>query len=382
MRFVFFCHSLCSDWNNGNAHFLRGVVSELLERNHEVRVYEPHDGWSHRNLVELYGVSPLEEFRLRYPRLQSTMYDLAEFDLDAALHDADVVVVHEWNSPELVARVGDYRRREPHFLLFFHDTHHRSVTAPQEMRAYDLSTYDAVLAFGRVICDVYRQRGWAEHAYVWHEAADHRVFFPHVQDQLEGDVVWIGNWGDAERSEELHEFLIDPVRRLGLRARVYGVRYPDEARTDLATAGIEFGGWLPNFRVPEVLARFRMTLHVPRRPYARRLPGIPTIRVFEALACGAPLISAPWRDTENLFTPEYDFLLARDGEEMQIRIRSLLGDPAGAAAMAEHGRQTILQRHTCAHRVRQLLDICAEFGKASGALDREPAGAASGGSAT
>ena len=55
--------------------------------------------------------------------------------------------------------------------------------------------------------------------------------------------------------------------------------------------------------------RHRVTVHVPRRPYAQALPGIPTIRVFEALACGIPLVSAPWDDVEGLFRPGEDFLI-------------------------------------------------------------------------
>ena len=133
------------------------------------------------------------------------------------------------------------------------------------------------------------------------------------------DLVWIGNWGDDERTEELIEFLIEPVRRLGLKADVYGVRYPESARRLLAEAGIAYQGWLPNFRVPEVFARARMTVHVPRRPYAHRLPGIPTIRPFEALACGIPLICAPWKDCEGLFRPGEDYLVASDGDEMKRR---------------------------------------------------------------
>ena len=60
-----------------------------------------------------------------------------------------------------------------------------------------------------------------------------------------------------------------------------------------------------------------MTVHVPRRPYATALPGVPTIRIFEALACGIPLVSAPWSDCENLFTPGEDFLFASNGKEMR-----------------------------------------------------------------
>src|SRR5581483_11405209 len=133
----------------------------------------------------------------------------------------------------------------------------------------------------------------------------------------EGDLVWIGNWGDEERTAELREFLINPVRELGLSATVRGVRYPDHAKQSLADAGIRYGGWVANFEAPELFARFGVTVHVPRRPYVQALPGIPTIRVFEALACGMPLVCSPWNDLEGLFTPGKDYLVARNGMQMR-----------------------------------------------------------------
>jgi spore maturation protein CgeB len=157
----------------------------------------------------------------------------------------------------------------------------------------------------------------------------------------------------------LHEFLLGPVKELGLKARVYGVRYPEQARRALAGAGIEYGGWLPNYRAPEVFAHYKVTVHVPRRPYARALPGIPTIRVFEALACGIPLVSAPWEDAEGLFTPGEDYRVAQDGAEMKRHLAAILSDAAGARAMARRGRRTVLERHTCGHRVDELLGLVA-----------------------
>src|SRR5207248_1476101 len=149
-----------------------------------------------------------------------------------------------------------------------------------------------------------------------HEAADTRVFRPLTPGRKEGDLVWIGNWGDGERSAEIREYLIQPVKALKLTARVYGVRYPQHVLSELADAGIEYGGWLPNYRVPEVFSSYRVTVHIPRRPYTRLLPGIPTIRPFEALACGIPLISALWDDAEHLFQPGLHFMMARNGQEM------------------------------------------------------------------
>jgi spore maturation protein CgeB len=352
-----FYHSLVSDWNHGNAHFLRGIVADLLARGHDVRVYEPVDGWSLENLLTGYGREPLRSFAEAFPALRSIFYTPESIDLDQALNSAELVLVHEWNDHGLVERIGRHRAAKGTYHLLFHDTHHRAVTDPAAMADYDLSAYDGVLAFGNVIRDLYLANGWTSRAWTWHEAADTRTFRPLLAEKKKGDVVWIGNWGDDERSEELHEFLIEPVRTLGLKACVYGVRYPEHACEALASAGIEYGGWLPNYEAPRVFARYRLTVHVPRRPYVRQLPGIPTIRPFEALACGIPLVCSPWNDAEQLFTPGEDYLVAGDGDEMREHIRLLLSDCSTAARISAHGLRTVRERHTCSHRVNELLAI-------------------------
>jgi spore maturation protein CgeB len=361
MRIVMFYHSLLSDWNHGNAHFLRGVAGELIFRGHDVTILAPRDSWSLQNLRAEHGEQPIADFHAAYPSLHSEEYELSSLDLPKVLDQADVVIVHEWNDPELIRRIGAHHAMHGSYRLLFHDTHHRAVTDPDAMARFDLRYYDGVLAFGEMLRRIYLERGWTARAWTWHEAADTRLFRPLAGRACEGDLVWIGNWGDEERSVELHEFLLEPVRELGLKARVHGVRYPEHARRALTEAGIEYAGWLPNFRVPEVFARFKVTVHVPRRPYSRALPGIPTIRPFEAMACGIAMISAPWKDAEHLFTPGEDYLVARNGSEMRQHLRTLLDDAEGRRAQASHAHQTILARHTCAHRVDQLLDIVAEL---------------------
>jgi spore maturation protein CgeB len=362
MKFVLFYHSLASDWNHGNAHFLRGVAAELQERGHEVEVWEPRHGWSRTKLIETQGDAALGAFRAAFPELRSRLYDTDAFDVEAAVDGADVVLVHEWNDPWLVAEVGRVRERA-RFRLLFHDTHHRAVTAPEELERFDLSSYDGVLAYGGVLRDAYLDRGWTEHAWTWHEAADTRVFFPR-DEQPEGDVVWIGNWGDGERTEELSEFLLRPARKLRLSGSVHGVRYPPEGVRSVAKAGLRYRGWVANHAVPAAFARHRVTVHVPRRPYVVQLPGIPTIRPFEALACGIPLVSAPWDDVEGLFTAGSDYLVARNGRQMRETLRELLADADLRRSLAEHGRETILARHTCAHRVDELMGIVRSLRRA------------------
>ncbi|MGA0588685.1 CgeB family protein [Dyella sp. KRB-257] len=361
MRIVMFYHSLLSDWNHGNAHFLRGVVNELLLRGHTVDVYEPADGWSLQNLLAEQGVAPVEAFHRAYPGLTSHLYDPAQEDFSAQTDGAHLVLVHEWNSPRLVEQMGRLRAANPGWRLLFHDTHHRTVSEPRVMAKYRLEHYDGVLAFGEVIRDLYLRNGWTQRAWTWHEAADTSRFRPLPEVQREHDLVWIGNWGDGERTAELHEFLLDPARALALSGHVHGVRYPDEACAAVAAAGLAYRGWLANFDVPAVFARHRVTVHLPRAPYVRMLPGIPTIRPFEALACGLPLVSAPWTDAEGLFRPGRDFLVARDGAQMRRHLRDLLADEAQREELATQGLATIQGRHTCRHRVDELLSIHREI---------------------
>jgi spore maturation protein CgeB len=360
VRIAYFTHSLASCWNHGNAHFLRGVLRELKALGHEVRAYEPRGAWSLQNLLDDHGEAGLDAFAEAYPELSSTPVD-ADADPEALVDGCDLVIVHEWNAPDLVAELGRVRRRGGRFTLLFHDTHHRAVSEPEAMRAYDLSGYDGVLAFGETLADVYRRWGWGERVFVWHEAADTRLFRPPVVEGEREGLVWIGNWGDGERSDELQSFLFRPAAEAKLSLDIYGVRYPPEALAVLERYGIAFRGWLPNARAPEVYARHLATVHVPRRFYTRMLPGIPTIRVFEALACGIPLVCAPWEDREQLFRPGEDYLVARTGADMTEALRMLKHEPELRASLVDNGLRAICARHSCAHRATELLQIVEQL---------------------
>jgi spore maturation protein CgeB len=85
--------------------------------------------------------------------------------------------------------------------------------------------------------------------------------------------------------------------------------------------------------------------------------------LFESLACGIPVVSSPWEDRDGLFTPERDYLVARDGGEMRRLLRALMTHATAARSLGEHGRRTILGRHTCVHRVNELLAIVADLNR-------------------
>jgi spore maturation protein CgeB len=366
LRFHFFAHSWVSDWNHGNAHFLRGLVRSLVRMGHSVRCYEPLGSWSLTNLVSNEGdtaVTAIDDFRRLFPDLSVQFYradDTFPRFADEALRDADVVVIHEWNDPLVVNAVLELKTRYA-FRALFHDTHHRAYTSPRDILRFRLDQFDGVLAFGEAIRRIYTDGFGLAQVWTFHEAADTDHFKP-LPLEKEIDLVWVGNWGDDERARELHEFLIDPaVSEPKRKVVVHGVRYPEYAIDLLNAASIEYRGYLPNLCAPATYARSRLSLHVPRRQYSNGLSGIPTIRVFEALACGIPLLCSPWQDVEQLFRSGQDYLCLPDGKALKAEVEHLLADEGARQQLAENGVSTIRDRHTCRHRAEQLLEICEEL---------------------
>jgi len=147
------------------------------------------------------------------------------------------------------------------------------------------------------------------------------------------------------------------------RKAVYGVRYPPDGLSQLQEAGINYCGYLSNLSAQEIYAQSLLTLHIPRRCYANGLSGVPTIRMFEAMACGIPLICSPWIDAEGLFRTNLDYICVPDGRSMEAEIAHLLKDESARKEFAFHGLETIRQRHTCDHRARQFLEICEELAR-------------------
>ncbi|MDT8070772.1 MAG: glycosyltransferase [Terriglobia bacterium] len=368
LHFRFFAHSWVSDWNHGNAHFLRGLVRELIKLGHEVRCYEELGAWSLKSLVSNekdLAVEAIDTFRQTYPELDVHFYqqdDTLDHFLDAELRGADIVILHEWNDPKVVNAVLERKDRFG-FRVLLHDTHHRAYTAAGQILQFQLHRVDGVLAFGDAIRRIYQDGFGIPNVWTFHEAADTSVFKP-LDLEKEWDLLWIGNWGDEERTRELMEYLVGPAHNLPHRKiLVHGVRYPDAGVRVLKEAGIEYRGYLPNLSAPVAYAHSRLALHVPRRQYTNGLSGIPTIRVFEALACGATLVCAPWNDAEGLFRPGEDYVIASNSDRMTATIEELSRDQSARAQIARSGLETIRKRHTCHHRAQQLLEISEELGR-------------------
>jgi spore maturation protein CgeB len=144
LRLRFFAHSWRSDWNHGNAHFLRGLVDELRALGHEVRCYEDENSWSYANLLsENLAERSLNQFRREFPALDVRTYSSNSHSfLEDELQDADIVVIHEWTSPALASEIVSLRCRHG-FRVLFHDTHHRAYTNPEEIQRFPIRDLQA-----------------------------------------------------------------------------------------------------------------------------------------------------------------------------------------------------------------------------------------------
>ncbi|HEX6457233.1 MAG TPA: glycosyltransferase [Solirubrobacterales bacterium] len=335
MKIAAFFHSRsrAGEWSEAHARFLHSVLAELRRVGHDVASFPP---------------------------------GMRTTDLDACLGDADLALVHAGCGPALVGQIGDHHARNREYRLLFYDTHGLTESLPGEKARFDLSGYDGVLARGEAIRHAYLEHGWAERAWTWQYAADVRAFHPQPVSRIEGDLVWVAEWGDEKGTRELRELLLRPARRARLHGSVFGPTPSMRDRLRIRLAGLHHRGPARADRVPELYAAHRMTVDLPHPLGGEALPGMPTMRIFEALACGIPLISAPWDDCDGLFRAEHDYLVARDEIEMREAMRAIVEFPAFAAELARNGLETIRARHTCAHRVEELLAVDAELRGASG----------------
>src|SRR5690349_12108567 len=161
LRFRIFAHSWYSDWNHGNAHFLRGLARELISLGHEVRCYEEEGGWSFSNLKQQENGrahAAIERFQRAFPQLNVRFYKAGgsfRAFAESELQGADIVLVHEWTPVEVANTILSLKKKLG-FRILFHDTHHRAYTNPAEILKIDLPHFDGVLAFGEAIRRIYK----------------------------------------------------------------------------------------------------------------------------------------------------------------------------------------------------------------------------------
>jgi spore maturation protein CgeB len=354
--FVF--QSYLADYNFGCAHFLRGLIRELISFGHSVEIFCPHHSWVLEQAVKSGGERVLAETLAAYPALKTTYFTKLA-DIEQRMARLDAVLVNEWMEDAICYSIGEWAASRNRPVVLYYDTHHRVVTATHELRAAGVHLFSAVLVLAESVKRAYERRNLAKRVIVFAEAVDERMFTPALRRKK--SVIWIGNYGKQERGDSWLAALAEPASRYDIATSCYGVGYPDAAISLLKEAGVFMGGWLPNVRVPRIAAEFGWMLHFPREPYSEELAGVPNIRPFEAAGLGVPLVVISSKPIGSPFTPEEHYLLFRSVEDYLGAVQDLSTHQDQLARMAQRARTLVLQGHRCRDRAERLVEIVREL---------------------
>jgi len=347
MRMVFLGLSLSSSWGNGHATTYRALLAGLAGRGHDITFLEREQPWyaAHRDLR-----AP-DYCRLEFYDSPS---DLLRFAPE--LRAADAVIVGSY-VPDGIVVANEVQRivagRDAAPLLCFYD-----IDTPVTLRKLAggdmeylsptlIPQFDLYLSFTggptlSVLEDVYGAR-MAKALYC---SVDPERYQP-IDTQRRWALGYLGTYS-PDRQPALECLLLEPARRLPqLRFVVAGSMYPD----DIAWPdNVERIDHLPPDRHPEFYSSLAWTLNVTRADMLRAGYS-PSVRLFEATACGVPVISDAWPGLDTLFEPDREIITASDSAAVQ---RALALPEARRQAIAQAARRRTLQEHSATQRAQQL----------------------------
>lgn len=342
--------SITSSWGNGHATTYRALVRELTRRGHKVIFLERDVPWyaAERDLPrppygQTYLYRDLDQLRTTYANL---------------VERADLVIVGSY-VPEGVA-VGRWVMQTAQGATAFYDidtpvTAAKLVEGDEEYLSLDLvPQYDLYLSFtgGPLLERIEREFG-ARMARVLYCSVDPELHYPERVEK-QWDLGYLGTYSE-DRQPKLESLLTEPARILaGAAFAVAGPQYPLDLQWPENVTRFDH---LP----PEEHRAFynsqRFTLNVTRVDMVRA-GWSPSVRLFEAAACGTPIISDHWDGIESLFVPDDEILIARSAEDVvgflcdipEERRREI-----GAAA-----RRRVLEFHTASKRAAELESYAAQ----------------------
>lgn len=344
MKIVILGLSITSSWGNGHATTYRGLVRELDKRGHDVTFLERDVPWyaANRDLAEPpYGTTAL------YASFDELREQHAE-----TVRDADLVIVGSY-VPEGV-RVGDWVQQEAAGVKAFYDIDTPVTLAKmargdhEYLHPRQVPGYDLYLSFtgGPTLRRLERELG-APRARALYCSFDPELYYPEPLDP-QWDLGYMGTYSE-DRQPAVKTLLLEPARKHARgRFVVAGPQYPDTAHWP---ANVDYLPHLPPAEHRRFYNSQRFTLNVTRKDMVAA-GWSPSVRLFEAAACGTPIVSDRWPGIESLLVPHQEILLVdrtadvldilrRCGEDERLRI-------------AERARRRILAEHTAAHRAAEL----------------------------
>lgn len=350
MKLVIFGLTISSSWGNGHATLWRGLCRALTRRGHRVVFYERDVPYyaAHRDLTALPPGGRLNLYRDWSGACAAAERDLA---------DAEVGMVTSY-CPDGIAAADLVLSSRARLKTFYDLDTPVTLARLAAGEAIDyigprgLGDFDLVLSYtGGAALDELRTRLGARRTAPLYGSVDPETHRPVVpQPHYRADLSYLGTYA-ADRQDALEAFLIEPARRLaGRRFVIGGAQYPAAFPW---TRNIHFVRHLPPAEHPAFFSSSRLTLNITRRSMAA-MGFCPSGRMFEAAACGAPIVSDRWPGLDAFFEPGAEIIVLRDTTEAIAAIEMPDGE---RLAIARRARERVLDEHTADHRAGALIDI-------------------------
>lgn len=363
MKIVIFGLTISSSWGNGHATLWRGLCKHLAESGHTVVFFErdvPYYAGA-RDLFELPG-GRLELF---------SSWDAVRPKASADIMDADAAIITSYCPDALNASklVLDQDRALSVFYDLDTPVTLAKLQAGEEVPyigSAGLAGFGLVLSFtgGPRILEEFRSKLGARHVHALYGHVDadvHRRVLP--QPGYRAALSYLGTYA-VDRQPALQELFVEPARaRQDLRFLIGGAQYPDNFPW---SPNIYFVRHLPPSEHAPFFASSRLTLNVTRRAMVD-MGWCPSGRLFEAAACGAPLLSDNWPGIHEFFSPGSEILLAHDASDT---LAALSMDDAELSRMARRARERTMEQHTSCIRAGELVELLEQA--RHGTLAREP----------
>lgn len=344
MKIVILGLSITSSWGNGHATTYRGLVRELAARGHKIEFLERDVPWYAENRD---AAGELHASVVLYRSLDELMSRHGQ-----VVRDADAVIVGSY-VPEGIA-VGEWVLDTAHGVTAFYDIDTPVTLAKmargecEYLSAALIPRYQLYLSFtGGPTLDRLEEEFRAPAALPLYCSVDPRAYRPEPVVRR-WDLGYLGTYS-PDRQPLLEAMLIDPAEAWNQgRFVVAGPMYPADVAWPANVERIEH---LP----PAAHRRFyneqRFTLNLTRADM-KAAGYSPSVRLFEAAACGIPIISDLWAGLDELFEIGCDVLVASSRDEVLEILRSTSSRQADA--IGEAARERVLSGHTAAHRAAQL----------------------------
>jgi spore maturation protein CgeB len=349
MRIVVFGLSISSSWGNGHATLWRGLCKALARDRHHVTFFE-RDAPYYAGARDLADV-PGGELVI-YPDWEAVR-DRAR----RALRDADVAIVTSY-CPDGIA-AGDLVTSCDGIARVFYDLDTPVTLSRLSLRESvpyigkrGLSDFDLVLSFtGGSALDALRAQLGAVRVEPLYGHVDPDVHRPaHAQSHYRCDLSYLGTYS-ADRQAALEALFIEPARRRhDGRFLIGGAQYPVEFPW---SSNIYFVQHLPPEEHPSFFSSSRLTLNVTRKQMAE-MGWCPSGRLFEAAACGVPILTDRWQGLDHFFTPGSEIVVADRAEDT---LATLDMDDAELARIARAARERTLTEHTSSKRAAELVAL-------------------------